>query len=279
MSVEVPREPSIVIRPSSGGLRFGLREVWAYRELLYFFVWRDVKVRYKQTVLGAGWAILQPFFTMVVFSIFFGRLANIPSDGLPYPVFSYTALLPWTYFANSLSGCSDSLVGSANLITRAYFPRMLLPLSSVVGGLVDLGVASVVLVGMILFYGISLSWAILLLPLFVLLAMGTALGVGMFLAAMNVRYRDVRYVLPFMTQLWLFATPVAYPISIVPEQWQWLYGLNPMVGVVEGFRWALTGTALPSITAITSSTVVVLVSLLVGAVYFSKAERTFADVV
>ena len=277
MSVEV--QPSIVIRPSSGRLGVGLRGVWEYRELLYFFVWRDVKVRYKQTVLGAGWAILQPFFTMVVFSIFFGRLANIGSEGLPYPVFSYAALLPWTYFANSLSACSDSLVGSATLITRAYFPRMLLPLSSVLGGLVDLAVASIVLVGMIVFYGISLSWSALLLPAFVFLAMGTALGVGMLLAAFNVRYRDVRYVLPFMTQLWLFATPVAYPISIVPERWQWLYGLNPMVGVVEGFRWALTGTESPSISAIVSSSVVVVVSLLGGAIYFSRTERTFADVV
>jgi len=277
MSVEV--QPSIVIRPSSGRLGVGLRGVWEYRELLYFFVWRDVKVRYKQTVLGAGWAILQPFFTMVVFSIFFGRLANIGSEGLPYSVFSYAALLPWTYFANSLSACSDSLVGSATLITRAYFPRMLLPLSSVLGGLVDLAVASIVLVGMIVFYGISLSWSALLLPAFVFLAMGTALGVGMLLAAFNVRYRDVRYVLPFMTQLWLFATPVAYPISIVPERWQWLYGLNPMVGVVEGFRWALTGTESPSISAIVSSSVVVVVSLLGGAIYFSRTERTFADVV
>ena len=279
MNVEVPGQPTIVIRPSSGRLGVGLRGVWEYRELLYFFVWRDVKVRYKQTVLGAGWAILQPFFTMVVFSIFFGRLANIGSEGLPYPVFSYAALLPWTYFANSLSACSDSLVGSATLITRAYFPRMLLPLSSVLGGLVDLAVASIVLVGMIVFYGISLSWSALLLPAFVFLAMGTALGVGMLLAAFNVRYRDVRYVLPFMTQLWLFATPVAYPISIVPERWQWLYGLNPMVGVVEGFRWALTGTESPSISAIVSSSVIVVVSLLGGAIYFSRTERTFADVV
>ena len=279
MSMETREHPTIVIRPSSGRLGVGLREVWEYRELLYFFVWRDVKVRYKQTVLGAGWAILQPFFTMIVFSIFFGRLAKIPSDGLPYPVFSYAALLPWTYFSNSLSACSDSLVGSATLITRAYFPRMLLPFSSVMGGLVDLAVASIVLVGMIVFYGISLSWSALLLPLFVMLAMGTALGVGMLLAAFNVRYRDVRYVLPFMTQLWLFATPVAYPVSIVPEQWQWLYGLNPMVGVVEGFRWALTGTASPSISAIVSSSVVVVVSLLGGAIYFSRTERTFADVV
>lgn len=279
MSVGAQPEPTVLIRPSSGRLRVGLREVWEYRELLYFFVWRDVKVRYKQTVLGAAWAILQPFFTMVVFSIFFGRLANIPSEGLPYPVFSYTALLPWTYFANSLSACSDSLVGSANLITRAFFPRLLLPLSSVVGGLVDLAVASIVLIGMIVVYGIPITWSVVLLPAFVLLAMGTALGVGMLLAASNVRYRDVRYVLPFLTQLWLFATPVAYPSSIVPEKWQWLYGLNPMVGVVDGFRWALTSTPPPSLTAIASSTFVVLASLLAGALYFSRAERTFADVV
>jgi lipopolysaccharide transport system permease protein len=269
----------VIIRPSSGRVVARLGEVWRYRELLYFFVWRDVKVRYKQTVLGAAWAILQPFFTMVVFSIFFGRLANIPSDGIPYPVFSYTALLPWTYFANSLAACSDSLVGAQNLITRAYFPRLLLPLSSVVGGLVDLGIAFVVLVGMIVVYGIAMTWAVVLLPAFVLLALGSALGVGMLMAALNVKYRDVRYVLPFLTQLWLFATPVAYPISIVPGQWRGLYGLNPMVGVVEGFRWALTGTSSPSVVAIASSVVVVLVSLLAGSIYFSRAERTFADVV
>jgi lipopolysaccharide transport system permease protein len=280
MSIEANTdEPIVVIRPTSGLLGVRLREVWEYRELLYFFVWRDVKVRYKQTVLGAAWAILQPLFTMVVFSIFFGRLANIPSDGIPYPVFSYTALLPWTYFANSLAACSDSLVGAQNLITRAYFPRLLLPLSSVVGGLVDLGIAFVVLIGMIVAYGIAITWSVVLLPLFVMLALGTALGVGMLMAALNVRYRDVRFVLPFITQLWLFATPVAYPISLVPVEWRWLYGLNPMVGVVEGFRWALTGTSSPSVTAIVSSTVVVVASLLIGSVYFSRAERTFADVV
>lgn len=280
MSIEAhANEPTVIIRPSSGRLGVRLREVWAYRELLYFFVWRDVKVRYKQTVLGAAWAILQPLFTMVVFSIFFGRLANIPSDGIPYPVFSYTALLPWTYFANSLAACSDSLVGAQNLITRAYFPRLLLPLSSVVGGLVDLGIAFVVLIGMIVAYGIAITWSVVLLPLFVLLALGTALGVGMLMSALNVRYRDVRFVLPFITQLWLFATPVAYPISLVPVEWRWLYGLNPMVGVVEGFRWALTGTSSPSVAAIVSSTVVVVASLLIGSVYFSRAERTFADVV
>jgi lipopolysaccharide transport system permease protein len=280
MSIEAHHhEATVVIRPSSGRLLVRLREVWQYRELLYFFVWRDVKVRYKQTVLGAAWAILQPFFTMVVFSIFFGRLANIPSDGIPYPVFSFTALLPWIYFANSLAACSDSLVGAQNLITRAYFPRLLLPLSSVVGGLVDLGIAFVVLVGMIFAYGIVVTWAVVLLPAFVLLALSTALGVGMLMAALNVKYRDVRYLLPFLTQLWLFATPVAYPISIVPEQWRWLYGLNPMVGVVEGFRWALTGTTSPSVVAIASSAVVVVLSLLIGSIYFSRAERTFADVV
>jgi lipopolysaccharide transport system permease protein len=272
-------ESIVVIRPTSGALPVRLREVWEYRELLFFFVWRDVKVRYKQTVLGAAWAILQPLFTMVVFSIFFGRLANIPSDGIPYPVFSYTALLPWTYFANSLAACSDSLVGAQNLITRAYFPRLLLPLSSVIGGLIDLGIAFVVLIGMIVAYGIAITWSVVLLPLFVILALGTALGVGMFMAALNVRYRDVRFVLPFITQLWLFATPVAYPISLVPVEWRWLYGLNPMVGVVEGFRWALTGTSSPSVVAIVSSTVVVVASLLIGSVYFSRAERTFADVV
>jgi lipopolysaccharide transport system permease protein len=273
--------PVTVIEPTKGGILPRLGAVWAYRELLYFFVWRDIKVRYKQTLLGIAWAILQPLLAMVVFTVFFGRLAGIDQEtgGVPYPVFAYAALLPWTYFANSLSECASSLVGAQHLVTRIYFPRLLLPLSGTLSGLVDLAIAFVVLLGMILWYGIELTWGLAFLPLFVLLAMLTALAVGLWLAALNVKYRDVQYTLPFMTQLWLFITPVAYPVSIVPEGLRWLYGLNPMVGVVEGFRWALTGTTTPEWDAIAASGVVMTTLLVSGIAYFSRAERTFADVV
>jgi lipopolysaccharide transport system permease protein len=270
-----------VIEPTKGGILPRLRAVWEYRELLYFFVWRDIKVRYKQTLLGVGWAILQPLLAMIVFAVFFGRLAGVDqlTGDVPYPVFAYSALLPWTYFANSLGECASSLVGASNLVTRIYFPRLLLPLAGVLSGLVDLAIAFVVLIGMIFFYGVQLTWGILLLPAFVLLALFTALGVGLWLAALNVKYRDVQYTLPFLTQLWLFATPVAYPVSIVPESIRWLYGLNPMVGVVEGFRWALTGTSTPAWGAIALSCIVVVILNVTGVAYFSRAERTFADVV
>jgi lipopolysaccharide transport system permease protein len=273
--------PLTVIEPTKGGILPRLGAVWAYRELLYFFVWRDIKVRYKQTLLGVAWAILQPLLAMVVFTVFFGRLAGIAQEtgGVPYPVFVYAALLPWTYFANSLSECASSLVGAQHLVTRIYFPRLLLPLSGTLSGLVDLAIAFVVLVGMVLWYGIELTWGLAFLPVFVLLAMLTALGVGLWLAALNVKYRDVQYTLPFITQLWLFITPVAYPVSIVPESVRWLYGLNPMVGVVEGFRWALIGTTTPEWGAIAASAVVMTALLVSGIAYFSRAERTFADVV
>ena len=273
--------PVTVIEPTKGGILPRIRAVRQYRELLYFFVWRDIKVRYKQTLLGIAWAVLQPLLAMVVFTVFFGRLAGIDQEtgDVPYPVFAYAALLPWTYFANSLSECASSLVGASNLVTRIYFPRLLLPLSGTLSGLVDLGVAFVVLVGMIVIYGVDLTWGVVALPLFVLLALLTALGVGLWLAALNVKYRDVQYTLPFLTQLWLFITPVAYPVSIVPEQLRWLYGLNPMVGVVEGFRWALTGTTTPEWGAIAASCVVVSILLVTGVAFFSRAERTFADVV
>jgi lipopolysaccharide transport system permease protein len=273
--------PLTVIQPTKGGILPRLAAVWAYRELLYFFVWRDIKVRYKQTLLGVAWAILQPLLAMVVFTVFFGRLAGIDQEtgGVPYPVFAYAALLPWTYFANSLSECASSLVGAQHLVTRIYFPRLLLPLSGTLSGLVDLAIAFVVLIGMILWYGIELTWGLAFLPVFVMLAMMTALGVGLWLAALNVKYRDVQYTLPFLTQLWLFITPVAYPVSIVPESVRWLYGLNPMVGVVEGFRWALTGTTTPEWGAIAASGVVMTALMISGMTYFSRAERTFADVV
>ena len=274
-STEAPR---IVIRPSRGWVSLNLRELWEYRELFYFLVWRDVKVRYKQTALGAAWAIIQPFMTMVVFSLFFGRLAKMPSDGIPYPIFSYTALLPWNYFAQSLSRSANSLVGSANLIRKVYFPRLVVPLSSVLSGLIDFAIAFVVLIGMMLYYGIQPTAATLLLPLFLLLAMVTALGVGLWLSALNVQYRDVRYVVPFLTQFWLFATPVVYPSSLLPEPWRALYGLNPMVGVVEGFRWALLGANPPG-SMMAVSVLVSLFLLISGAFYFRRMEKTFADVV
>lgn len=278
MSTATSVLPKTIIRPSRGWAPINFRELWHYHELLYFLVWRDVKVRYKQTALGAAWAIIQPFFTMVVFSIFFGRLAKIPSEGIPYPVFAYVALLPWTYFAQSLNAASNSLVGSANLITKVYFPRLIVPLSGVLGGLVDFVIAFAVLIGLMLYYGIVPTAAVGLLPLFLLLALATALGVGLWLSALNVEYRDVRYVIPFLTQFWLFATPVAYPSSLLSEPWRTIYGLNPMVGVVEGFRWALLGAQPPG--PMLGVSIGVAVALLMsGVMYFRRMERTFADVV
>jgi lipopolysaccharide transport system permease protein len=273
----LPHARAIVIQPSRGWVPLRLRELWAYRELLYFFVWRDIKVRYKQTVLGAAWAIIQPFFTMVVFSVFFGRLAKLPSDGVPYPVFTYCALVPWTYFATSLTMSSNSLVDHARLITKVYFPRLLVPTASVLAGLLDLAIAAAVLVAMIFYYGIVPGPAVVFLPAFVLLATATALGVGLWLSALNVQYRDVRYTVPFLVQFWLFLTPVAYSSSLVPPEWRALFGLNPMTGVVEGFRWALLGTAPPG-DLLLVSVASVLVLLLGGLFYFRRMERRFADI-
>jgi lipopolysaccharide transport system permease protein len=267
-----------VIRPSTGWVPLQLRELWAYRELLYFFVWRDIKVRYKQTALGAAWAVIQPFFTMVVFSLFFGRLARVPSDGLPYPVFAYSALVPWTYFATALTQASNSLVEHSRLITKVYFPRVLVPAAAVLAGLLDLAIAFIVLLAILFHYRITPTAAVVTLPLFVLLAALTALGVGLWLSALNVQYRDVRYTIPFLIQFWLVATPVAYPSSLVPERWRALYGLNPMAGVVDGFRWALLGRrAAPG--ALLTVSVATVVALFVGGLfYFRRMERTFADV-
>ncbi len=281
-TVEVP---TLVIQPSRGWIPLRLNEVWEYRELFYFLVWRDIKVRYKQTVLGAAWAVLQPLAAMVVFTIFFGRLANVGSDGLPYPIFSYAGLLPWTFFAHGLSQSSDSLVGSANLLRKVYFPRLVIPASSVLAGVVDFGIAFVVLLAMMVYYHIWPSAAVLFLPFLLLLAFATALGVGMWLSALNVQYRDVRYVVPFFVQLWLFVTPVIYPASKVTAKLaelslpSWLYGLNPMAGVVEGFRWALLSTGSRPGPVILASTAITLLLLVSGAFYFRRMERTFADVV
>jgi len=274
-----PDAPVIVVRPSKGWSSLKLDELWEYRELLYFLTWRDIKVRYKQTVLGAAWAIIQPFFTMVVFSLFFGKLANIPSDGVPYPIFAYAALVPWTFFANGLSNSSNSLVGSANLLKKVYFPRLVVPISSVISGSLDFVLAFVVLLGMMLFYGIVPTLNILWLPVLILLAFVTALGVGLWLSALNVQFRDVRYVVPFLTQFWLFSTPIAYPSSLLSEPWRTLYSINPMVGVVEGFRWALLGTVTAPGPMLIVSTCAALLVLATGGFYFRRMERTFADVV
>ena len=271
--------PVTIIRPSKGWISLKLGELWAYRELLYFLTWRDVKVRYKQTILGAAWAIIQPFFTMIVFSLFFGRLAKIPSDGIPYPVFSYAALVPWTFFANGLGASSNSLVGSANLIKKVYFPRLVVPISAVISGGVDFVLAFAVLLGMMLFFGMVPTWNALWLPPLLLLALVTALGAGLWLTAMNVQFRDVRYAVPFLVQAWMFATPIAYPSSLLDEPWRTLYGINPMAGVVEGFRWALLGTETAPGAIIIVSALVAVGLLVSGAFYFRRMEKTFADVV
>jgi lipopolysaccharide transport system permease protein len=255
-----------------------LRELWEFRELLYFFAWRDIKVRYKQTVMGVLWAIIQPFMTMVIFSLFFGRLANIPSEGVPYPVFSYTALVPWTFFSNALSQASNSLVINANMIKKIYFPRLALPIATVLAGVIDFVLAFVVLLGIMLYYGLVPTVNIIWLPFFVLLALVTSLGVSLWLAAMNVQFRDVHYTIPFLTQAWLFVTPIAYPSSLLPESWRTIYGLNPMAGVVEGFRWALLGTGTAPGKMIIVSSAVALALFVSGAFYFRRMEQSFADV-
>ena len=271
--------PVIYIKRSRGLVSLRLGELWQYRELLYFLIWRDVKVRYKQTALGVAWAVVQPFFTMVVFSLFFGRLAKVPSDGVPYPLFAYCALVPWGFFANGLNMGSNSLVESANLIRKVYLPRLAIPIATVLSGGVDFLVSFLLLLGMMAYYGrmpgIEAAW----LPLLLLLGLVTALGVSLWLSALNVQYRDVRYTIPFLTQIWMFGTPIAYPSSLVPEAWRPFYGLNPMVGVVEGFRWALLGTATRPGAMLIVSSLAALVLLVTGAMYFRSTEKTFADVV
>lgn len=270
--------PTFLIRPPQGWASVGLKELWEYRELLYFLTWRDVKVRYKQTVLGAAWAIIQPVFMMVVFSLFFGHLGGMPSDGIPYPVFAYCGLLPWQLFAHSLTESSNSLVANERLITKVYFPRLVVPISAVFGGIIDFAIAFVILLCLMAYYGLAPGWAILTLPGFMALAVATALGAGLWLSALNVQYRDVRYTINFLVQFWLFATPVAYPSSIVPERWRALYGLNPMAGVVEGFRWALLGKSPPSFALLAVSVSVVVLILVGGLYYFRRMEGNFADI-
>lgn len=273
------RVPVTVYEPSKGWAPLRLRQLWQYRELLYFLIWRDVKVRYKQTVLGGAWAILQPFLTMIVFSIIFGYLAQLPSDGIPYPVFAYTALLPWQFFAHALSEAGNSLVLNQQLLKKVYFPRLVIPIAVVLAGLVDFGIGFVFLIGMMLYFHIIPTIAILALPFFVLLTVATALAVGLWLSALDVEYRDVRYIIPFVTQFWMFVTPVAYSSTLIPERWRAWYGLNPMAGVVEGFRWALLGKTGEVGPLILISSVAVVVLLVGGLYYFRRMERTFSDVV
>jgi len=269
----------IIIKEPYNKVSLNFTEVWQYRELLFMLIWRDVSVRYKQSIVGIGWAVIQPVLTMVIFSVIFGKLAKLPSDGIPYPIFTYCALLPWNYFARSLNDSSDSLVASANLITKVYFPRLILPLSKVLAALIDFIVAFSILLGMMVWYRITPSYGLLLLPFFLLIAMLSALGVGLWLTALNVKYRDVKFVVPFITQFWMYASPVAYSTSLIPEKWQWLYGLNPMVGVIEGFRWALLGKAAPSGAMMSVSCTVIGIIFLLGLYYFSSVEQTFADLI
>ena len=285
MSVERPlheqyfgHEHVTVIEPSRGWRALDLRELWAYRELLWVLTERDIKVRYKQTVLGAAWAVIQPVMLMVVFSIFFGRLAGMPSDGIPYPIFAYCALLPWTFFSNALSSSANSVVGSGNLISKVYFPRLIVPLASVGSWLVDFLIAAVILLGLMLYYDVGWTWHLLAVPLLVLGVIVAALGAGTLLSALTVAYRDFRYVIPFLLQFWMFATPVVYPASIVPQRWQWVLELNPMTGLIEGFRSAFLGRPFDGL-AIAISVGISLVMLLAAVAYFERVERRFADIV
>jgi lipopolysaccharide transport system permease protein len=275
--------PTVVIEPTSGIASLRLKDLWEYRELLYFLVWRDVKVRYKQSILGIAWIIIQPFVTIIIFSALFGRLLGVPSGGVPYPIFLYTALLPWQYFANSLSRASNNLVGSANLITKVYFPRLILPFSGVASGLVDFTIAFGALAVLMLYFRIKPTAAVIFLPGFLLLAMLTALGFGLWLSALNVRYRDVQQLVPFVIQTWMYLTPVIYSSTLIPEQYRWLLALNPMTGVVEGFRWALLGNYLqdsqPPGTLFPISAVITLIVFISGLFMFRSTERTFADIV
>jgi lipopolysaccharide transport system permease protein len=275
--VEAQPEPTCDIMPRQGWFDLNFGELFQFRELLYFLVWRDLKVRYKQTVIGVAWVVVQPLLTVLIFSMFFGRLVKMPSEGLPYPLFYYCALLPWTYFASALNGATQTIVEHERVITKVYFPRVLLPSASVVSGLVDASVSFIILLGMALYYHISPRATTLLLPLFLLLAVITALGAGLWLSAMNALYRDVRHAIPFLIQLWMFLSPVAYPSSVVPAKWRWLYGLNPMAGVIEGFRWALTGHGQAPTSLMLTSVAMVLIMFAGGLMYFKSMEGSIAD--
>jgi lipopolysaccharide transport system permease protein len=280
-------QETLIIKPIKGWASLNLSDLWRYRELIYFLIWRDIKVRYKQTILGASWAILNPFFTMIVFTIFFGRLAKVSTGDIPYPIFSFTGLLPWGLFTKALSDAGRSMISNRSMITKIYFPRLVIPIASVLSGLVDFALSFVVLIGMMIYYNVlpgstyhvSLSPAILTLPLFLLLSIVTALGIGLWLSALNVIYRDVNYIIPFLTQFWLFVTPIAYPITLVSEKWRILFWLNPMTGVVSGFRWATLGNEAAPDPLIWVSVLISLVVLASGLVYFRRMERTFADTI
>jgi lipopolysaccharide transport system permease protein len=272
-------EITIVIEPRKGLFHLDLRSVWEHRELLYFLVWRDLKIRYKQTIIGVGWAVLQPLITMVIFTVIFGGFARIPSDGLPYPIFAYSALLPWNYFAGALQRCIASVVGDAHLVSKVYFPRLILPLAGTVSGLVDFSASFLILVGMMIWYRIGITWGVLAVPVFLLFSLVTALAVGLWLSALNVRYRDVGHTVPFIIQLWMFISPVVYPVSMIPAKYRLIYSLNPMAGVIEGFRWALLGKASPDFSVMAVSALAVIVILAGGLIFFKNMEKTFADVV
>jgi lipopolysaccharide transport system permease protein len=270
--------PTLIIRPPRKWVPIDFQEIWAYRELLYFFTWRDVKIRYKQTGLGFAWAVIQPLFTMIIFSLIFGAFAKIPSDGIPYPLFSYAALLPWTLFAEGMTRSTNSMVANAPIMTKVYFPRLLMPISGIMSPLVDFCIAFSILIAMMFYYGFVPTVNVIFLPAFLLLAIATSLGVGLWLSALNVQYRDFQYTVPFLIQIWMYASPVVYPASMLPEKFRVLYGLNPMAGVIEGFRWALLGTTPPSAMILVSVGVVV-VMLVSGLFYFKKMEQYFADLV
>jgi lipopolysaccharide transport system permease protein len=274
----LPAVPVVIVEPTRFWVALDLRGLWAYRELLYFLTWRDVKVRYKQTLLGAAWAILQPLLTMLIFTLFFGQLAGVPSDGIPYPIFAYAGLLPWTFFSNSVTGSGNSLVGNSNLITKVYFPRMIIPSAAVTAGLVDFAIGFVVLIGLMIYYKITVTWTVLMLAPLTLLTTMLALGVGMWLSALNVKYRDIRYALPFLMQLWMFVSPIIYPVSMLPARWRWVLELNPLTGIISGFRAALLGRAFDW-TALGISTGISLALLVYSAFSFRRMEKSFADIV
>jgi lipopolysaccharide transport system permease protein len=273
------QKPTVIIQPRKGLFDFDLQAIWHYRELLYILIWRDVKIRYKQTAIGAAWAILQPLLMMAIFTVVFRKFANVPSDGLPYPIFAYTALLPWQYFAQAISRSTVSLVATPDMISKVYFPRLIVPIAASLGPMVDFAIAFVILLGMMVWYGIAPTAGVLLLPGFIGLALLTVLSVSLFCSALNVKYRDVGHAIPFLVQVWMYASPVAYSVSVVPEQWRLLYSLNPMVGVIEGFRWALLDKSSPDVIAIAVSSAVMLLLLWGGLIYFRQMERTFADVI
>ncbi len=273
------KKPSVVVQSRQRLLQLDLGELWRYRELLYFMAWRDIIVRYKQTAIGASWAVIQPLINMIIFTLIFGILAKIPSDGVPYPVFAYAGLLPWTFFSQVLTRGGNSVVGSSNLITKIYFPRLLLPLAATAAPAVDFLLSFLMLLALMAWFHVAPAWGLLALPLFMGLAFMTAMAMTLWLSSLNVRYRDVSYIIPFLSQVWMYASPVVYPVSVVPQKWRLLYSLNPMAGVIEGFRWALLGKGSPDFTMIAISSSVVLALLLGGIVYFKRMEQTFADVI